>query len=53
MRPLSLFLAAALVIATSSMAGSSESGLPGGGTFTYAATAQALAAPHVMVLAAR
>jgi hypothetical protein len=53
MRPLSLFLAAALVIATSSMAGSSESGLPGVGTFTYAATAQALAAPHVMVLAAR
>jgi hypothetical protein len=36
MRPLSLTIAAALVIASSSMAGSSESGLPGVGAFTFA-----------------
>jgi len=53
MRPLSLILAAALIVATSSMAGSSESGLPGVGTFTYAGSALAPAAPEIVVLAAR
>jgi hypothetical protein len=51
MRPLSLILAAALVVAGSSMAGSSESGLPGVGTFTYVGTAPA--APSIVMLAAR
>jgi hypothetical protein len=52
MRPLSLILAAALVVATSSIAGSSESGLPGVGTFAYGSTV-ASAAPQIAVLAAR
>ena len=47
MRPLSLILAAALVVAGSSMAGSAESGLPGVGTFAYAGSAQAPAAPVI------
>lgn len=53
MRALSLILAAALVVAGSSMAGSSESGLPGVGTFAYAGSALTSAAPHIVVLAAR
>jgi hypothetical protein len=53
MRPLSLFLAAALVIVTTSMAGSSESGLPGVGTFAYASSTYAPAAPQIVILAAR
>jgi hypothetical protein len=53
MRALSLILAAALVVAGSSMAGSSESGLPGVGTFAYAGTALKQAAPQSMLLAAR
>jgi hypothetical protein len=67
MRPLSLFLAAALVVVTTSMAGSSESGLPGVGTFAYASSTYASseyasseyasstyapAAPQIVILAA-
>jgi hypothetical protein len=52
MRALSLILAAALVFAGSSVAGSSES-LPGVGTFAYAGSALTQAAPQSMVLAAR
>lgn len=53
MRPLSLILAAALMVATSSMAGSSESGLPGVGTFAYAGTALASAPSTAVALATR
>jgi hypothetical protein len=53
MRPMCLILAAALFIATSSMAGSSESGLPGVGTFAYAGSTLAPAATQIVVLAAR
>jgi hypothetical protein len=53
MRALSLILAAALVVAGSSVAGSSESGLPGVGTFAYAGSALTPAAPEIVVLAAR
>lgn len=53
MRPLSLILAAAMVLAGSSMAGSSESGLPGVGTFAYAGSPVAPPAAQIVVLAAR
>jgi hypothetical protein len=53
MRPMCLILAAALFVATSSMAGSSESGMPGVGTFAYAGSTLAPAAPQTVVLAAR
>jgi len=51
MRTISFILAFAFVVAGSSMAGSPDSGLPGIGTFSY--NGSPVAAPHVMVVAAR
>lgn len=53
MRPTSLILAAIVVISGSSLAGSAESGLPGIGTFAYADSTAAQAAPQIAGLAVR
>jgi hypothetical protein len=53
MRTISFILAFAFVVAGSSMAGSSESDLPGIGTFSYNGSAVPASAPHVLVVAAR
>jgi hypothetical protein len=52
MRTLSLILAFAFVLAGPSIAGSSDTGLPGVGTFAYNGS-QVTVAPHALVVAAR
>ncbi len=52
MRTLSLILAFAFVLAGPSIAGSSDTALPGVGTFAYNGSPVA-AAPHAVVVAAR
>jgi hypothetical protein len=53
MRTLSFFLAFALVLAGPSIAGSTDSQLPGVGTFAYTGSPIAPAASQGMVVAAR
>jgi hypothetical protein len=53
MRTLSLILALAFVAGVSSMAGSSEAGMPGVGTFAYNGSPIAASAAEVIVVAAR
>jgi hypothetical protein len=53
MRTLSLILAFAFVLAGSSVAGTSDSGLPGIGTFAYDGPPIATSAPASIVVAAR
>jgi hypothetical protein len=53
MRTISFILAFAFVVAGSSMAGSTEAGLPGIGTFSYNGPTVTTTAPHSMVVAAR
>ena len=52
MRTLSFILAFGFVLVGPSMAGSSETGLPGVGTFAYSGS-PTLTAPQAIVLAAR
>jgi hypothetical protein len=52
MRTLSFILAFAFVLAGASVAGSSDTGLPGIGTFAYTGS-PSLTAPQAIVLAAR
>ncbi len=52
MRTLSFILAVAFVVAGASIAGSSDTSLPGIGTFAYSGSPVALA-PETMVVAAR
>ena len=53
MRTLSFILALAFVVAGSSLAGSSEAGLPGIGTFAYDGSPIAASAAQAIVVAAR
>jgi hypothetical protein len=53
MRTLSFILAFAFILAGPSMAGSSDNGLPGIGTFAYNGSPLASSASEVMVVAAR
>ena len=53
MRTSSLILALAIVLAGWSMAGPSDQGLPGIGTFAYNGPPIATFAPHALVVAAR
>lgn len=53
MRILSLFLAVAFVLAGPSMAGSSDSTLPGIGTFAYSGAPSVTVAPQSIIVAAR
>lgn len=53
MRTLSFILAFAFVLAGPSIAGSSDSSLPGTGTFAYSGAPIATSAPHAFVVAAR
>jgi hypothetical protein len=53
MRTLSFILAIAFVLVGSSMAGSSDSSLPGIGTFAYNGSPVVSSAPHPVVVAAR
>ena len=53
MRTLSFILALAFVVAGSSLAGSSEAGLPGVGTFAYNGSPIAASAAQAIVVAAR
>ena len=53
MRTMSIILALAFVVAGSSMAGSTETDLPGIGTFSYNGSAVPASAPHALVVAAR
>jgi hypothetical protein len=53
MRTLSFLLALAFVVAGPSMAGSSDSKLPGVGTFAYSGSPVATSAPSAMILATR
>lgn len=53
MRTLSFILALAFVVAGSSVAGSSEAGLPGIGTFAYAGSPIAASAAQAIVVAVR
>jgi hypothetical protein len=52
MRTLSFILAFAFVLAGPSVAGSSDSGLPGIGTFAYSGSPIATSAPQTIVVAA-
>ena len=52
MRTLSFILAFAFILAGPSMAGSSDHGLPGIGTFAYNGSPVATQAPQPMVVAA-
>jgi hypothetical protein len=52
MRTLSFILAFAFVLAGPSVAGSSDSGLPGIGTFAYSGSPTATSAPQTIVVAA-
>jgi hypothetical protein len=53
MRTFSFILAFAFVLAGPSLAGSSETSLPGIGTFAYNGAPMTTAAPQIMVVAAR
>jgi hypothetical protein len=53
MRNLSFLLAVAFLLAGPSMAGSTDSGLPGVGTFAYSGSPVAASAPQTVVVAAR
>ena len=53
MRTLSFILALAFVVAGSSLAGSSEAGLPGIGTFAYNGSPIAASAAQAIVVAVR
>ena len=53
MRTLSFLLALGFVLAGASMAGSSDSKLPGIGTFAYSGTPVATSVPSAIVLATR
>jgi hypothetical protein len=53
MRNLSFLLAFAFLLAGPSMAGSTDSGLPGIGTFAYSGSLVAISAPQTLVVAAR
>jgi hypothetical protein len=53
MRTLSFILAFAFVLAGPSLAGSSDNGLPGIGTFAYNGSPVAASAPQAMLVAAR
>ena len=53
MRTLSFILALAFVVAGSSLAGSSEAGLPGVGTFAYNGSPVAASAAPSIIVAAR
>jgi hypothetical protein len=52
MRTISFILALAFVLAGSSIAGSSDNGLPGVGTFSYNGSPMVPAAPQTIVVAA-
>jgi hypothetical protein len=52
MRTTSFILAFAFILAGPSMAGSSDNGLPGIGTFSYNSAPPALSAPQPIVVAA-
>jgi hypothetical protein len=53
MRTLSFLLACAFVLAAPSIAGSSDSNLPGIGTFAYNGSTMATSGPPALVLATR
>ena len=53
MRTVSFILACAFIVAGPSMAGSSDHGLPGIGTFAYNGPPMAASAPQTLVVAAR
>ncbi len=53
MRTLSFILAGAFMLAGSSIVGSSDSGLPGIGTFAYNGSPIAVSAPPSIVVAVR
>ncbi len=53
MRTVSFILAFAFILAGPSMAGSSDNGLPGIGTFSYNGSPVATAGPDALVVAAR
>ena len=53
MRTLSFILAFAFVLAGASMAGSTDSGLPGVGAFAYTGSRAVTTPPHTIVVAAR
>ena len=53
MRTISFILAFASVLAGPSMAGSSDNGLPGVGTFTYEGSPATGPAPRLVMVAAR
>jgi hypothetical protein len=53
MRTISFILAFAFILAGPSMAGSSENGLPGIGTFSYNGSPATNAAPQLMLVAAK
>ena len=53
MRTFSFILAFAFILAGPTLAGSSDNGLPGIGTFAYNGSPVATAAPQAMVVAAR
>ncbi len=53
MQTLSFILAFALVLFGSSLAGSSETSLPGIGTFAYTGSPIAVSAPQAIVVAVR
>jgi hypothetical protein len=50
---ISFILAFAFILAGPSMAGSSDNGLPGIGTFSYNGAPVTTSAPHLMVVAAK
>lgn len=53
MRTISFILAFAFILAGPSMAGSSENGLPGIGTFSYNGSSAMTSAPQLMLVAAK
>jgi hypothetical protein len=53
MRTVSFILAFAFILAGPSMAGSSNNGLPGVGTFSYNGSPVTTSAPEALVVAAR
>jgi hypothetical protein len=53
MRTFSFILAFAFILAGPTLAGSSDNGLPGIGTFAYSGSPIITAAPQAMVVAAR
>jgi hypothetical protein len=53
MRTLSFVLALAFVLAGPSMAGSSDRGLPGVGTFSYNGSPLTTSVPHIVLVASR